>query len=228
MCPIPSLSVIIATAAIAVTTVAAMDTPNQEFHKEAAQCTIQIGDIVSVSPPSTIRLLKSMHMEVRALGMGVTECSGVKSGRKIIAESRISINGADYSQLFYGTQHDIDPSHLLHSMKYPKGTTIDFGGRYVKRGIWAPFFTTRNNNAQVIALSNGDDIPTSFDLANSGKITPYLKRVVDAAGKVKIGPMSLLILAEYAATDHSKESFDYQDMVLLVNFSDETEDAGKR
>ena len=225
---IPYYSVVIIAAAIGLSTAVAMGIPNQEFHKEEGQCATQVGDVVSVSPPGTIRLLKSMLMEVRALGMGITECSEVKNGRKIIAESRISINGADYSQLFYGTQHDIDPSQLLHSMKYPKGTAIDFGGRYVKRGIWAPFFTTRNNNAQVIALASGDVIPTSFDLANSGKISSYLKRVLDVSGKVKIGPMSLLILAEYAATDHSKECFDYQDMVLLVTFSDVDEDAGPK
>ena len=218
----------LAPAAACVAWSSAMDMPDQEFPQQGAHCTTLMGHVASVSPPGTITLAKPMHVEVRALGMGVTECRARKRAKEIFAETRISINGADYSQLFYGTQHDVDPSLLLYAKRHAKGTTIDFGGRYVKGGAWAPFFTTRNDNAQVIALANGDVIPTSFNLATSGKMAPYLKRVVDETGKVKIGPMSLLILAEYAATDHSKECFDYQDMVLLVTFSEQIEDDGPK
>jgi len=178
-----------------------------------------VADVATVSPPGTITLTNQVYVDVRAVGVGVTGSRSGTDNDVIPAESRMSVNGSDYFQLFYGTNSDVDPGHSLYTKKLNKGTTINFGGRYVNNGEWSDFFTTRNTNFQVVALADGDAIPTTFDLPNSGRLAEYLKPYVDGSGKVDIGPMSLLILAEYAETSHSNPNFDLQDMALLVSFS---------
>jgi hypothetical protein len=83
----------------------------------------------------------------------------------------------------------------------------------------SPFYTTRSSNLQVIALVNGSSIPTLLPLHLQPHFSNYLKPYVDASGKVRIGPMSVLILMELNATNRSDSCFDYQDVVVLVNFS---------
>ena len=158
-------------------------------------------------------------MDVRAVGIGVTESTPGQSKEDIPAELRISIDGSNYQQLIYGTNTVVDPTHSLFTKKVNQGTTINFGGRYVKDGEWTDFYTGKNSNFQIVALKDGDTIPTSYDLLQSGKMAEYVKPYVNADGTVKVGPMSLLVMAEYGTTDRTHASFDYQDAVFLVNFS---------
>ena len=178
----------------------------------------KVGDVATISPPGTLTLTEQMYLSVRPVGVGVTGTTGSTSN-STPAEIRISLNGGGYQQLFYGTSSDVDPSHTLFTKKLNKGTTIDFGGRFVKDGVWTPFYTTRSSNMQVVSLVDGDSIPTSYDLSQSGKMAEYMKPYVDSAGKVNIGPLSVLVMAEYATTNNSSASFDYQDVVFLVSLS---------
>ena len=179
-----------------------------------------ITDLVAVSPPGVITVLKNnTYVDVRVVGVGVTECTAGADSSDIHAESRISIDGSDYSQLFWGTNDDVDPTHSLFTKKVKGGTTIKFGGRYDKNNDWSPFVTSASSNFQMVALKNGDTIPTSYDLNQSGRMAAYLKPYVNSDGTVKLGATSLLIVAEYASTDRSQACFDYQDFVLIVNFS---------
>ena len=179
-----------------------------------------VGDVAVVTPPAGIQLTSSnTFVDVRAVGIGVTESTPGQAKDNIPAEFRISVNGSSYSQLIYGTNADVDPTHSLFTKKVNMGTTINFGGRYVKDGAWTPFYTGKNPNFQIVALKDGDKIPTSYDLLQSGKMAEYVKPYVNADGTVKVGPMSLLVMAEYGGSDRSHASFDYQDAVFLVNFS---------
>ena len=179
-----------------------------------------IPDVCLISPPGTITVTRNnTYVDVRVVGVGVSECAHGEDSDQIYAESRISVGGGDYAQIFYGTNADVDPTHSLFTKKLQKGTTINFGGRYVKNRAWTPFMTTTNSNFQMVALKNGDTIPTTYNLPQSGRMAEYLKPYVNADGTVKLGSMSLLILAEYASTDRSQACFDYQDFVLIVNFS---------
>lgn len=175
----------------------------------------QVGDVAVISPPGSLTLTETLYLSVRPVGVGVTGGSSSNSN----AEFRISVNGGGYDQLFYGSPSDIDPAHTLYTKKLPKNSTIDFGGRFVKDGAWTPFYTTRSSNMQVVSLVDGDSIPTSFDLSQSGNMAEYLKPYVDSTGKVNIGPLSVLVMAEYASTNQSSASFDYQDAVFLVSLA---------
>lgn len=179
-----------------------------------------VGDVAVVTPPASIELTEpNTYVDVRAVGIGVTEAVPSGSKESIPAELRISVDGSNYSQLIYGNNSVVDPTHSLFTKKVNKGTTINFGGRYVKDGAWTEFYTGKNPNFQIVALADGDKIPTSFDLQQSGKMAEYVKPYVNSDGTVKVGPMSLLVMAEFGGSDRNHSSFDYQDAVFLMNFS---------
>lgn len=179
----------------------------------------RVGDVATITPPGTITLTEPMFVQVRAVGVGVTSNLNGGQSSDAPAETRISVNGSSYQQLFYGNNSDVDPAHSLYVKKHNAGTVLNFGGRYVRDYQWTPFYSTRSANMQVIALVDGDSIPTSYDLNQSGRMAEYLKPYVDSTGKVDIGPLSILVLGEYGTSTHSSPSFDYQDFVLLVNLS---------
>jgi len=179
----------------------------------------KVGDVASITPPGTIKLNKPMWVTVQAVGVGVTGGTSGQNPSSTNAELRMSVNGGGYDQLFYGTQSNVDPVQVLYIKKLSEGSTIDFGSRFVSDNNWTPFYTTRSANMQVISLVKGDAIPTTFDITGSGKVSSALTPYVDGAGKVDIGPMSVLVLAELAETNSADSDFDYQDSAFLVSFS---------
>lgn len=178
----------------------------------------KVSDVAAITPPGTITLTTPMYVSVRPVGVGVTGSTSGVDKDLLPAEIRISVNGSSYQQLFYGTDADVEPSYSLYIKKLQPGTTVDFGGRYVDGGAWTPFYTTRSGNHQVISLVDGDSVPTSFDLVKSGKLAEHLKPYIDGNGKVKIGPLSVLVLMELASSSNNPE-FDYQDFAALVSFA---------
>lgn len=178
----------------------------------------KVSDVAVINPPGTIVLTKSMYVSVQPIGTGVTAADSAQSS-PLSTDARMSVNGGAYKQLFFGTQADVDSAYSLYIKKHTEGTTIDFGGRYVKNGVWSEFFTTKHPNLQVVALVNGDTPPTHSPLGQSPNLAGYLKPYLDSSGKVKIGPLSVLILMELGTTDHEKDHFDYQDQVLLLTLS---------
>ncbi len=179
----------------------------------------KVSDVGTITPPGSVTLTSSQYVTVQAVGTEVTGSTNGKGGNSVSAEARISFDGGNYDQLFYGTQSDVDPVQVLYYKKHNTGSTINFGGRFVSNDNWTPFYTTKSSNMQVVTLVDGDSIPTTYDLHTSGKLKSYLDPYVDGSGKVDIGPMSVLVLMELAETDSSVSDFDYQDMALLVSFS---------
>lgn len=181
----------------------------------------KVDDVAVVSPPGTITPNENIYVSVQPIGTGFVGCTASPApvDPQPPSEARVSFNGGAYEQLFYGVFEDMDPSKRLYVKKMKSGETLDFGGRYVVNGAWTPFYTTRSANLQVIALVNGATIPTYLPLYQQSFLASYLRPYLDGTGKVKIGPMSVLILMELNQTNHSQPCFDYQDVVLLVTFS---------
>jgi hypothetical protein len=174
-----------------------------------------ITTMVTVVPPGTLQINTTSYMTVQIVGTGVTNCEPSQASvSSIPTDVRMSLNGGSYTQLFYGTQAAVVPQNYLYSKKLNSGTKIDFAGRYDMNGVWSPLYTTRSSNFQLVALSTGQSIP-SVSPTTAGYLKPYL----DTAGKVNVGPMSVLILMELGQADHNSSCFDYQDQVLLVTFS---------
>jgi len=180
----------------------------------------KVSDVATINPPGTITLIQSnIYVSVQPIGTGITACDSTQGTTPLYTDARMSINGAAYKQLFYGVQSNVESAYSLYIKKLDTGTKIDFSGRYVKNGAWSPLYTTISSNFQVISLINGDTPPTSFSLYQSSNLASYLRPYLDASGKVKIGPLSVLVMMELGQTNHSMPCFDYQDMVLLVTFS---------
>jgi hypothetical protein len=179
-----------------------------------------VSSVVTVNPPGTLIPNQTLYVTVQPVGTGVTACDPTQGPTPLPTDARVSINGSAYDQIFYGVQTNVDPAKKLFIKKVFANQLIDFGGRYVtKNGTWSPFYTTRSANMQVVSLVNGATPPTYFSLYSYSQLATYLKPYLDASGKVKIGPMSVLVLMELGQTNRSSQCFDYQDQVLLVTFS---------
>ncbi len=170
-----------------------------------------------VNPPGTLIPSQDLFVTVQIIGSGPTSCGNGNSTQPA-TDLRMSVNGGTYFQLFYGTQANVNPATQLYIKKIKSGQTINFGGRYVIGTGWSPFYTTNSSNLQVVSLVNGDALPIS---ANSSQVTiaNYMKPYLDASRKVKIGPLSVLIVMELGQTNHSQPCFDYQDQAILLTFS---------
>lgn len=181
----------------------------------------KVSEVAHINPPGDIVITqKNTYVSVQPIGTGVTSCDVTQGSGPFFTDARMSVNGGAYVQLFYGTQANIDPAYSLYIKKLGVGNTIDFSGRYVMaNGSWSPLYSSKSSNFQVVALVNGDTPPTTLPLYQSSSLASYLSPYLDGAGKVKIGPMSVIILMELGQTNHSSTCFDYQDMVLLVTFS---------
>ena len=179
----------------------------------------KVSDMVRISPPGTLIPNQTLYVTVKMVGTGVTSGNATQDAITHTSDARLSLNGGNYSQLFYGAPADVDPSKQLYIKKVYANQTIDFGGRYVEGGAWTPFYTTHSSNFQVVALVNGATPPTTFPLYQSPTLASYLKPYLDSTGKVHIGPLSVLILMELGQTNRNVNSFDLQDQVLLVTFS---------
>ncbi len=180
----------------------------------------KVSDVAVINPPGTIKITKkNTYVSVQPIGTGITACDSTQGTTPLATDARFSLNGAAYSQIFYGVQADVNSAYSLYIKKLDINNTLNFSGRYLKNGNWSPLYTTLSSNFQVIALVNGETPPTTFSLYQSSNLAAYLRPYLDASGKIKIGPLSVIILMELGQTNRSLPCFDYQDMVLLVTFS---------
>ena len=100
-------------------------------------------ELAVVNPPGTIIPTTDSYVTVQIIGSGPTDCRS-NTSTKPPTDLRVSLDGAPYDQLFYGTQDNVNSSQKLFIKKVRAGQTVDFGGRYVVNGAWTPFFTTRS------------------------------------------------------------------------------------
>lgn len=170
----------------------------------------KLSDVAAINPPGGIDITAKQYVSVSIIG----------TTSSVPSEARISVGGGSYQQLFYGTQNDVNPSKPLYIKQLDPGTTIDFGGRSVENNQWSPFYTSNSSNLQVVSLVNGDVPPTSTPILQKPGVASFLKPYVDSStGKIKIGPLSVLVIMEFNETARTKPGFDYSELALLVNFS---------
>ncbi|MBC8127022.1 MAG: hypothetical protein H8M99_07750 [Gloeobacteraceae cyanobacterium ES-bin-144] len=180
----------------------------------------KVSDVAVINPPGTIIITtNNTYVSVQPIGTNITACDSTQGTAPLYTDARMSVNGGAYKQLFYGIQSNVNSAYSLYIKKHQAGDNIDFSGRYVKNGTWSPLYTTLSSNLQIVTLKNGDTPPTNFSLYQSSTLASYLTPYLDGTGKIKIGPMSVIIMMELGQTNHNLTCFDYQDMILLVTFS---------
>jgi hypothetical protein len=65
---------------------------------------------------------------------------------------------------------------------------------------------------------NGDIPPSKIPDYNAPSLESFIRPYLDASGRVKIGPMDVIIFMELTHTDESNVGYDLQDLVFLVTF----------
>lgn len=178
-----------------------------------------VEDYISISPPSTIEADTELTYEIRVLGAGVT--AGNSQGFTFVpTEARFNFNDTGYDRIFYGTNHDVNPSSVVASGTINKGQTMKFSGRYYYNHSWGPYFKSDGGTENVRTLVNGDVPPDVLPDYNAPSLESFIKPYLSASGKVRIGPMDCIVFMELTHYDSQQgnSGYDLQDMVLLVTF----------
>lgn len=180
-------------------------------------------DYVEILPPATINPKEELDCEVRVLGNGVTVSgSGISGFNWVPAEATLSFNNGSYTQVFYGTNLNVNPNSVVWSRKkIQKNQTLRFGGRYRYNNNWGPTRTSSGGTQNVRTLVNGDLPPDVVPTHNVPALEDFIRPYIGPDGRVKIGPMDVIVFMEltHADSQQSDPGYDMQDMVLLVTFT---------
>ncbi len=189
-----------------------------------------VQDYVTIEPPATINPKTKLEVEVRVLGAGVTVSTTGSSNFSFVpteAVWRVGGSGggsySNYKRIFYGTNLQVKPNQVVAKGIVNAGTRLRFGGRYYYNNQWAPsnlWYHSGSGSQNVRALVNGDTPPPVFPHLGAPSLEDFIKPYLDAQGRVKIGPMDVIVFMELTHTDSQQhdEGYDLQDMVLLVTF----------
>ncbi len=182
------------------------------------------------SEPGSITPLQNLYAEVRVLGQGVTVQSG-NSFNFVPTEATMSINStSSFQRIFYGTNPQVNPGSVvdlraIFGTSYknnliPSGKSLRFGGRYNYNGNWGPYFKSSDGGDNVRFLVNGDTPPSNVPDYNAPSLESFIRPYLDPTGKVKIGPMDVIVFMEltHYGSQKSNVGYDLQDLVLLVTF----------
>lgn len=180
-----------------------------------------VKDYVTVVPPSTVIPKQTLFVDVRVLGAGVTSAqSGSNNFTYVPTEALVKYDNSSYGRVFYGTNNDVSPNRIVYTRQVQAGKALKFGGRYFFNNAWGPTYTTDSGTQNVRTLVSGDTPPSNLPGYNAPSLESFLKPYLDASGKVRIGPMDVIVYMELTHTDSqmSNSGYDLQDMVLLVTF----------
>lgn len=184
-----------------------------------------VKDVVTITPPATITPKKNVTMNVRVLGASVKRVWLDSRGRVtqwewVKTQASMSINNANYSEIFFNTHDKVNPNTIVKSQTVNANSTIRFAGRYYMDNAWSSRFTSTTNNYNVIALADGDIPPTTTPMYQQPTLESFLIPYLDNQGRVKLGPRDVIYLMELTHTNRNDDGFDLQDLVLLVTFQE--------
>lgn len=181
-----------------------------------------VKDYVDIVDPATVVPKEELDVEVRVLGNGVTVSSSNSNTFSFVdAEATLSFDGGSYTRIFYGDNHDVNPSRVVWTKtRAQAGDSIRFGGRYYYNG-WGPNYTSSGGTRNVRVLVNGDTPPSNVPDYDAPSLEDFIRPYLGHDGKVNIGPMDVIVFMELTHTDsqQSNSGYDLQDMVLLVTFT---------
>jgi len=178
-----------------------------------------VQDVVDIEQPGTIVPTEELCVDVRVLGAGVTVGSG-NSLTFVPTEAQLSYDGGPYTRIFYGSNNNVKPNQSVYKGTVFAGKKLRFGGRYFHNRQWGPYFNSQSGTLNVRTLVNGEVPPTTYPLHNAPTLESFLRPYLDSQGRVKIGPMDVIVFMELTHFDSQRNDpgYDLQDMVLLVTF----------
>jgi hypothetical protein len=180
-----------------------------------------VEDYVTIQPPATIVTDEQLDCEIRILGAGVTVGTpGGNSFQFVPTEARVRVGEGSYNRIFYGTNNQVNPNEVVWSGTLNNNTKLRFSGRYYYNNNWGPNFSSDSGTMNVRTLVAGDVPPSNIPDYNAPSLESFLRPYLDPTGKVRIGPMDVIVFMELTHYDsqQSDAGYDLQDMVVLVTF----------
>ena len=180
-----------------------------------------VKDFVDVVPPAEVIPKVDLDVEVRVLGNGVTVSTSGGGFNFVNAGAYLSFNGGSYSNIFFGTNNDVNPNTVVWSKsKIRKNQSLRFGARYYYNNNWGSFFHSTDGSYNVRTLVSGDTPPNKIPEFGAPSLESFIRPYLGSNGKVKIGPMDVIVFMELTHTNEYDSGYDLQDMVLLVTFKE--------
>jgi len=181
----------------------------------------QVNELITIVDEDTLVAKEEVCVECRVLGAGVTAIWPNGYWEFVPTYARISFNGSPYENVFFGSNDDVNPGTVVwQRCDISTNQTIRFGGQYVFRNTQGPIFRSNDGSGNVRLLTNGQ-MPPSFSNIHPDipTIDDFIRPYLDVNGRVKIGPLDVIVLMELTHTYAQKEhdGYDFQDMVLLCN-----------
>ena len=187
-----------------------------------------VDKVVEIEPDNAVKTKGPVNMTVRVLG-----ASYQPYGDPAAVNLQVKLGyTADWETAFHGTNRQVDPSETVFSAEVPSGTVVDFAGAgNLSRDRWTSSRNTLSKTRNVIALKDGDPVPSHLPAFRQGRIKDHVSPYVED-GKIALGPNELIYLIELGQTDPSKAGFDMQDLVAVARFdpivvTEEDEDTDK-
>ena len=181
-----------------------------------------VEDFVIVTPPGTVTPKENLICKIRMLGLGVTSQGSNGSITYYRTRARIRYNGSSsWTDIYDGKQTDtaVQQQQIVKTYNVNLNQAINFGGQYYN-SEWKTFYTSLSGD-NVRTLINGQTPPSNVPDYNAPSLEKFLKPYLDASGKVKIGPMDVIVFMELTHTSSQKSDigYDLQDCVMLVTFT---------
>ena len=174
-----------------------------------------IDDVVKLDAMNSVTAQKDLLVEVRVVGT-----SYQPYGEDATVECSINIDGADWQMIFSGKTADLRASEPVFSQVVDAGTTIDISGRGQKSSSWwTPDRKTGVSTYNVMALTDGDEVPYYSPAFQQGDIESHVSSYVNN-GKVVLNPRDVIYLVELGQNDPNRGGFDMQDLVVVISFKD--------
>jgi hypothetical protein len=181
-----------------------------------------VTDFVTITSPGTIVTRRVLNCKVRVIGSNVLTKGPKNSLIFRHTNAAISINGGDYTSMWWERGDLANPSEIVFDEVLPAYRTLKFGGQHSglpsAGNTLGPWFDSDSPTQNIRALVNGDTPPSTMPAYGTDSLHAYLRPYLDPNGKVAIGPMEVLIIMELTHTDEADPRYDMQDQALLVTF----------
>jgi hypothetical protein len=175
---------------------------------------------ISISPTGTITPNQNLIADVRVLGAGVTTQNSNGSINYIRTMGQIRYNGASsWSPIFDGKNTDtiVQQQGIIKTFSVTANQPMNFAGNYYYNNTWSTLYSSLSGE-HVRTLVNGNTPPSNIPDYNAPSLESFIKPYLDASGKVRIGPMDVIIFMELTHTNKADIGYDVQDLVLLITF----------
>lgn len=178
-----------------------------------------VANYATVGSGGTVTTTGQLDVDIRVIGSGVTTggCTGTNTSW-VPGQALLSVNGGTFLNIFYGTNLQVNPNTLIWSKRVNNNTTFRFGGRFFAGGVWSTTYLSTSGQNNIRVLRNGDIPPTAYPLLTSTALKSFMLPYLDGGGRIKIGPLDLIVMMELTQNDANINSpcYNLQDLVLLM------------